>query len=224
MVACRRDIRIGNHQQNAVLRTVNEPCLRTQNESACALGSNQCPRDVKAVLWQQIVEIVTRNATRNMRKASANFVSVGVAQRSQALIDPGSTAAGLCDSFQLAVACGADGNSEAIVGEDVELFNILRGLSTQHRMRTAGVVADHSSNGAVLMCRRIGSEGKVVLFGGIAQLIVDQPGFDPGVVFLRVQLEQTIEVLGEVQHDRDIAGLSSEARSSAAPQDGNAML
>ena len=91
-------------------------------------------------------------------------------------------------------------------------------------MRTAGVVADHSSNGAVLMCRRIGSEGKVVLFGGVAQLIVDQPGFDPSVVFLRVQLEQTVEVLGEVQHDRDIAGLSSEARSSAAPQDGNAML
>ena len=68
------------------------------------------------------------------------------------------------------------------------------------------------------MCRRIRREGEAVLFGGIAQLIVNQPGFDRCVPFLRVQLKQAVEVLGEIQHNRDIAGLPSEARSSTAPQ------
>src|SRR5215472_560202 len=88
-------------------------------------------------------------------------------------------------------------------------------------MCPAGVVADHATDGAVLVSCRIGSKRQTILLCRAAELVVDNAGFYPGVTLFRVQLEQFVQILREVEHDSDVAGLSREARSSTASKDGN---
>lgn len=91
-------------------------------------------------------------------------------------------------------------------------------------MRTAGVVADHTGYGAVLVGRRVRGEGQAVLFRSVAQPIIDETRLDPRKTSLRIHLEQAVEMLGEVDHNGHIAGLAREARPSAAAKDWDAVL
>ena len=48
------------------------------------------------------------------------------------------------------------------------------------RVHAAGVVADHAAERAAVVGGGIGSEGQVMLLGGIAQVVEDHAGLHPG--------------------------------------------
>ena len=91
-------------------------------------------------------------------------------------------------------------------------------------MGTAGVVADHAAEGAVPVGGGVGGEGEVVALCGGAEVVVDEAGFDPGEALFRIELEEVVEVLREVEDDGDVAGLTGEGGAGAAGEDGNAVL
>src|SRR6266853_4695903 len=83
-------------------------------------------------------------------------------------------------------------------------------------MRAARIVADRSFYRAAVVCGRVGSERQMVELCTIAQMIQHDAWLDPGEVSLRVQLQNLVHVLREVQNDGDITTLSREARAGTA--------
>jgi hypothetical protein len=62
---------------------MQEADCRRQNQRARALGAHERTRDVRALLRQQIVQIVTRHAPRNVRIALTHFVAILLGQHLQ---------------------------------------------------------------------------------------------------------------------------------------------
>src|SRR5712672_1681524 len=83
-------------------------------------------------------------------------------------------------------------------------------------MRPARIVADHSAYRAAVVCGRVGSKRQMVDLCTIAQMIQDNAWLDPGEASLRVELQNLVHVLREIQNDRDITTLSREARPGTA--------
>src|SRR5882672_8405276 len=91
-------------------------------------------------------------------------------------------------------------------------------------MRPARIVADHSAYRAAVVCGRVGSKRQVVDLCAITQMIQDDAWLDPGEASPRVDLQNLVHVLREIQNDRDITTLSREARAGSAREHRRAEL
>src|SRR5262249_51949250 len=85
-------------------------------------------------------------------------------------------------------------------------------------MYAAGVVPDHSAQIAIFVRGRIWPKGKTELVGAISQIIEHDTGLHPGIFFLRIDLQNLIQVLGKINDHRNVAGLSTEACAATARQ------
>ena len=215
---------VADADQRAVLRTVNEADLRFENYGAGAFGANQRARHVKITLGQKLVEVVAGNAARNLRELGANQRFVLIANGAQLGVDFGRAPAGVNDLREFGIGGGADGHLRAVGKNDAQLFNVVDGFPAEQRMRAAGIVAGHAADGAAAMRRRIGSKGEVMLFGLRAQNIQNHAGLDAREAALRIDFENAIHVLGEIEDDSNVAGLPGKAGASAARQNGGAEL
>src|SRR5437763_12330112 len=83
-------------------------------------------------------------------------------------------------------------------------------------MHAAGVVADHTANGAAAVRSGIGAERELVLFGGSTQMVENDSGLNAGDAALGIELENLCHVLGKIEYNGHIAALSGERSSSAA--------
>ncbi len=111
------------------------------------------------------------------------------------------------------VICGS------VVEQDTQLLDIVDCFATQQRVGAAGVVSDHAANGAAIMSGRVGCERQLMSFSLIAEGIEDNAGLHPGESLLRVELEDPVHVLGEIEHHGDIAALAGQAGACSARQD-----
>ena len=105
-----------------------------------------------------------------------------------------------------------------VVGEDIELDDVLFGLSRHHRMRAAGIVADHPAERVVIVRGRVGPERQLMAFRFLAQPVEHDAGLDARCLGLRIEIDQFVQVFREIEHDRDIAALPGETCSAAARQ------
>ena len=80
-------------------------------------------------------------------------------------------------------------HTQAVIGQNIEGFDIFVGLAGHHRMHTAGVVADHAADGATVMARGIGPEGQMMFLGGVAEIVEHHAGLDPRNAPLRIDLQ-----------------------------------
>jgi hypothetical protein len=64
----------------------------------------------------------------------------------------------------------------------------------------------------------------MVLLGGVTQIIEHHARFHPSGFRLRIQLENPIEILREIDHHRDVATLTAQASAAPATQDGHVEL
>ena len=71
---------------------------------------------------------------------------------------------------------------------------------------------------------RIRAKGEIEFIGAIAQLIQHAAGLHPRVFLLRIDLNNLVQVLGEIHDHGDVAGLSAEAGAAAARQQRRVML
>jgi hypothetical protein len=80
VVACLVDARIAEHEKRARGRAVNEAHLRLQDGAKRPLAANDGAGDVEALLGQEVVEVVARDAARYLRVTIPDQISVAVAQ------------------------------------------------------------------------------------------------------------------------------------------------
>ena len=108
--------------------------------------------------------------------------------------------------------------SRPVVEQHAQLFDVIDGLPRQQGMRAAGVVADHAAQRAAAMRRRVGAERQLVALRSIAQRIEHHARLDARKRLVRVDLQDSIHVLGEVQNHGNVAALAGQARASPARQ------
>ena len=99
------------------------------DRGARPLGTNQRACNVKAVLRQQFVEVVTGDPAWNARKPGAHQICIPLAQAGEARIDlpRASTAAHGC--VELGRVHAPDGHAGAVVENYVERLNIVHHLA-----------------------------------------------------------------------------------------------
>jgi len=71
------------------------------------------------------------------------------------------------------------------------------------------------------MCRWIGAKRQVILFGCITEMIQNNTRLDACASCLRINFENSRQVLRGVQYDRYVAALSGQGRTSATAQQGS---
>jgi len=76
MIGTLKNIGVGDHKKHARWRTFDEAAGGFEDGDARAFGADQCAGDVKAVFGEQIVEVVSGDATRNVGEASADEFGV----------------------------------------------------------------------------------------------------------------------------------------------------
>ena len=81
------DARVAEHHQRACAWPRHQAYRGLQDRGARALGTDQRAGRVEPVLRQKLVEIVARDAARNLGILRAHLLCVTIAQRDQAAID-----------------------------------------------------------------------------------------------------------------------------------------
>jgi hypothetical protein len=90
--------------------------------------------------------------------------------------------------------------------------------------RSSTCFADHAAERVVAVRRRVRRERQMMLLGGVAQRVEHAAGLDARALARRVELEDAVQILREIQHDGDVAALSAQARAATARQHRRAML
>ena len=200
-------------------RPLHEARHRVQRDGASALGADQRTRHVEAVLGQQLIEVVARYAASELGKPRADHVRVAVAKPLECRVDFAAPAAFGDDPFELRAGSGPDPHARAVVGEYLQRFHVLDGLAGHHRVRAAGIVADHPAERAAAVGCRIGTKSEPVCFGRIAQCIAHDAGLDTRGHRSRINLQHAVQVLRSVDHHCDVDALSALGGAAAARQE-----
>ena len=125
------------------------------------------------------------------------------------------------DRLEFGIGGRADGHLRAVVDEDSQMLDVVHRFSAEQGMRAAGIIADHSANGAAVVGGRVGREGEFVGFGGIAQRIENDAWLNAREFALRIELKNLVHVLRKIEDDGDVAALSGEAGAGAARKNGS---
>ncbi len=102
--------------------------------------------------------------TRRERRGKRSRIEPGVAvpQLAQPAVDLAAPAAGADDAVDLRLRRRAHPQPQAVVGEDLQLLDVVGGPAGGQRMHAAGVVADHAADRAPAVGGGIGAEGEPV--------------------------------------------------------------
>ena len=118
----------------------------------------------------------------------------------------------------------AHAHALAIVCENLKFLDIFVGLARHDGVNAAGVVANHSSEGASAVRSGIRPEGQVMLFGLVPQMIEDDSGLHSRNAAFGVEFKNLCHVLGEVKHHGNVAALARQRSPSTTAKHGGAVL
>jgi hypothetical protein len=85
-------------------------------------------------------------------------------------------------------------------------------------MRSAGIVADHSADGAAIVRGRVRGEGELMALGTVAKRIKDNSRLNDCEFMAGVDFDNPIHVLRKIEDHRNIATLAGKACAGAAGQ------
>src|ERR1700694_3470151 len=163
-----------------------------------------------------MIQVVARYSPRNFGEILADEIAIGRRDAFELAVDF-ATAPPFADDVLKFVARGLTNlHSCAVVSEDFELFDIVVGLARHDRMHAARIVADHAAEGAMVMRGWVGSECRVMFFGGVAKTIEDNYGLDSRDAADGINLKDFCHGLGEIDNDRNVAALACQGRAAAA--------
>ncbi len=195
-----------------------------QHRDAAALGTDQSPGQIEAVLGQQLVQVVTGHPPGQPGRLGADQCGVALAELGQAAIDAARLTGLPRAGGQLIRAGRADGELGAAVADDREVPDVVHGLAPGHRVRAAGVVADHPAQRAAAVRGRVGPEGETVRGGRGAQVVEHHSRLHPGDGLLRVDAQHGPQMPGEVDDHGLVDGLPADAGGRSARQHGHVVL
>ncbi len=163
---------------------------------------------MKAAFGQQVVEVVSGNAARNVRELAAHLLTIAVADGLEPGVDFGAAATFANKAVKVIRARRADVQALAAVGEDLKRLDVVVSLTSHDRVHAAGVVANHASEGAAVVSSGIGREGKVVLLSRGSKVIEDNARFDARNAARGIDFEDARHVLRKVENDGGVTTLS----------------
>ena len=216
MVAASVNVWIAKHEQSACRGTFNKARCCLEYSNTRTFSSNQRSSYIKTIFWQQLIQVVARDAAGNFWESLAYEVGILIAQVFEPGINLAASSPLFDDSLEFFVACLAHSQAETIVCENVQLFDVIDRLAGHYRMGAARVVTDHAAKSAVLVSGRVWSKCQVVALCYVAQVIENSPRLHARQPFLRVDLENFVHVFRHVHNHRDVTGLSCQARAAAA--------
>src|SRR5437660_1534702 len=199
-----------DEEQRPRWRTLDQTAGGFENRAASTFGADERARHVKAVFGEQVVEVVSGNATRNIRKLAADLLAVAVGDGLESSVDFGAAAAFANEAVEIIRARCADVHALAAVSEDLKRLYVVVCLARHDRVHAAGVVADHASERAAVVSRGIGREGEMVFLGCRAKTVEDDAGLNARDAALRIDFENPRHVLRKVENDRGVTTLSGE--------------
>src|SRR6202008_3575485 len=103
------------------------------------------------------------DAARDVGEALANKIAVSGGDALQFRVEAATPATCCTNGFQFRARSGADFHARTIVGEDLELLDVVIGLSGHDRVHAARVVANHAAQSAAIMRGGVRRESEMVL-------------------------------------------------------------
>src|SRR5919197_598302 len=206
---------ISENEERPMARIVDQPQRRLERDRASRFGTDERARDMETALRQQLVEVVARDAARDLGVALADELAVAVADRAKLGDELGGQP----------VVLPADAKPIAAVGDDLEFLDVVGGARAtavelgQNRVDAARVVAEHAANVRVLVRGRVGPPCQAVLLGGELQVVADDAGLDARELLLRIDLEDAVQVLGTVDDHRLVRALADETGPATAAEE-----
>jgi hypothetical protein len=202
---------VAEDQQRTRRRPRRELHRRLRHDRARALGADEGARDLEALLRQQLVEVEPRHAARDLREALADAIGFAVTQRAQRCVDPALAVAARAKPLELVVRRRADGELRAVVQDDVHRHDVVGRAPGHHRVRAAGVVADHAAERRVGVRRGVGREAQPVLaLERLRELVTDHARLDARQPALRVDLDNVVHVARDVDDHGRVRRLAGE--------------
>ena len=213
------DVLVSEHQERSARRARHEADRRLQHHRAGSLGSHQRARHVEALLGQELRQVETRDAPWNVREPRADLLRVAVAQLAKPPVDLAAPATRGDDPLQLLFGRRADGEPRSVVEDDFQLLDVVGGAAPHDGVNAARVVADHPAERAVVVRRRIGREGQVLLLGFLPQRVQHQPWLHARAAAGVIDVDDPVQVFRAVDDERDVAALAGQAGAAAAHRD-----
>ncbi len=210
MVGGEEDVGEANADEGAAGWGFDELERCAEDDGAGAFAADQGAGDVEAVFGEELVEVEAGDAAGDAGKICADLVGVGVADVFEGGVDFADAAA-CCDvGVELGFGGGADGETGAVVEEEVEREDVVDGFAAHEGVNAAGVVADHAADGAAAVGGGIGREGEVEFFCGVADAVEDDAGLDVDGASDGVDGVHAVHVLREIEDDGGVAALTGE--------------
>src|SRR6185312_9026366 len=91
-------------------------------------------------------------------------------------------------------------------------------------MSAAGIISNHSANGATAVRGRIRSKDELVRTQLILQSVKNDARLDAGKALFRIDFEHLIHVLRKIQHDGNVTALAGQTRTTSTREHGSAEL
>src|SRR4029453_10021574 len=220
MIGGGKRVAVAKRNESPMLRARDQLQLGFEHNRAGPLGPDKRPGNVEASLREELVEVVAGDSPGNVRIALAYLRRVSISNPPQPVVDFAAASPRVDDRVELAVVRSADGQLGAVVKQDAELFDVVDRLASKQTVGAAGVVADHPAERAAAVGCRIRSERQVKRLGSIPKGVQHHSRLNAREPLARIDLEDLVHVLREVQHDRDVAALAGEARPRATGQHG----
>ena len=218
------DVVEAEHHQREPSRTRHEPERRGERHAKGPLGTDQRARQIVPAFGQKLVEVVAGDAARNFRIAPPNLLGRALRERAcrgiNLALAPATHGGG--KDFALAACAGREPGT--VVERDFERLDVVDGLAVRGRVSAAGVVADHPADRAAVLGGRIGREEQALGRDRRVELRLHHARLDHREAALGVDTANRIHVLGEVEHDRRVAGLPGERRTAAARENRETVL
>src|SRR6266699_715582 len=165
------DVGVAEYQERASGRAVDQANGSFEDSDTGTFRANQGPRDMEAVFRQELIEVVARDAARNVRKALPDQTGIPVAQGLESCIDLAALATLLNDAFEFLVARHAGTYAQAIVGQYLQFFDVIICFAGHYGMNATGIIPDHAAEGAARVSSRVWTEGEFIMFRRVAQVI-----------------------------------------------------
>src|SRR6185437_7590273 len=217
VVPCLVHIRVAEQEDYALGMVVDELDLGFQDSNAGALGTYQgaCQVDAAVLVGYELVEVVAGNAADNFGKILLDQRLVALAKRHQLGINLSLAVGPAHALLPLSLRKPAGLEASAVVEQNVHFFGIVYRRAVHLRVRPAGVVAQHATEHAAAVGGGLRAPGQMVGTRGLDQVIADGSRLDAGVLLSRIEFQDVVQVLGEVNHQADVAALSGQAGAAA---------
>ena len=175
------------------------------------------------IVQDKLVQVITADAALDLGVGAIDFVLLLAGDTENATIDLTLQSAGTEPGFQLGRRQLTQVGRGAVGQDYVKLFDVVESLAVDDGVGAAGVVADAAADaGAVGRCG-IGGVLEAVAGNLAGELIEDDAGLHARPLFFRIDLDDVVEVLAEIEDDGVVDGLAGEAGAAGTGQDGDAL-